>query len=155
MISHYETVHLYRPAVFIPRAISTESTTLKLKGKEYTLPPKTFIIVSTGSLHTTPTIWGSDSMSFPPDRRISKVRKTTDLEHEVMKPMPVAYLPRSIGPRSCTGKKFAKVEFVAVIANLFRRHRVKAVVEPGEKKEKTEKMIFEVLRTRLWRLRSR
>ncbi|KAH8794078.1 cytochrome P450 [Hyaloscypha finlandica] len=41
----YETVHLYRPAVFIPRATSTESTTLKLEGKEYTLPPQTFIII--------------------------------------------------------------------------------------------------------------
>jgi len=60
MISQYETVHLYRPAVFIPRATSTESTTLKLEGKEYTLPPQTFIIVSTSSLHTTLTTWGSD-----------------------------------------------------------------------------------------------
>jgi cytochrome P450 len=144
MISQYETVYLDRPVVFIPRATSTESTTLKLKGKEYTLPPKIFIIVSTGSFHTTPTIWGSDSMSFQLDRRIFKVRKTTDLEHEVMKPMPVGYLPWSIGPRSCPGKKFAEVEFVAVIAHLFRRHRVKAAVEPGEKKEMVKKRIFEV-----------
>jgi cytochrome P450 len=84
-------------------------------------------------------------MSFRLDRRIFKVRKTADLEHEVVKPMPVGYLPWSLGSRSCPGKKFAKVEFVAVIAHLFRRHRVKAAVEPGEKKEMVKKRIFEVL----------
>jgi cytochrome P450 len=62
-----------------------------------------------------------------------------------MIPIPVGYLPWSVGPRSCPGKKFAQVEFVAVIAHLFRRHRVKAVLEPGETMEAVKKRIFATL----------
>ena len=145
MISQYETLRLYGPVIFIVRATGTESATLKLKGKNHTLPPKTLIVVSTGSLHTTPNIWGSDSMSFRPGRWISENGGIIGLEHEEMRPMPVGYLPWGIGPRSCPGKKFAQVEFVAVIAHLFRSHRVKAIMEPGETKEAVKKRIFEVL----------
>ena len=59
--------------------------------------------------------------------------------------MPVGYLPWSIGPRSCPGKKFAQVEFVAVIAHLFRRHRVKAMWALTETQETVKKRIFETL----------
>jgi cytochrome P450 len=127
------------------RATGVDSPELKLKGKEHRLPPKTLIIVSTGSTHTNPTHWGPDSMSFRPDRWISKVGRMTDLEHEEIKPLPVGYLPWGVGPRSCPGKKFAQVEFVAVIAHLFRRHHVKAIMEPGETMQAMKKRIFEVL----------
>jgi cytochrome P450 len=131
--------------VLIPRYTGAGSPTLKLKGKNHTLPPKTHVIISVGSLNTTPIIWGSDSLSFRPDRWISKAGGSTDLEHEEMIPIPVGYLPWSIGPRSCPGKKFAQVEFVAVIAHLFRRHRVKAVLEPGETMAAVKKRIFATL----------
>ena len=85
-------------------------------------------------------------MSFRPDRWIYKATGTTDLDHEEMAPLPVGYLPWGVGPRSCPGKKFAQVEFVAVIAHLFRRHRVRAVLEqPGETMEAVKKRIFGVL----------
>lgn len=144
-ILQYETLRLYGPVVMIPRATGTGSITLKLKGKEFTIPPKTFVIMGTGSLHTTPTLWGSDSMSFRPGRWISEAGGIADIEQEEIKPMPVGYLPWSIGPRSCPGKKFAQVEFVAVVAHLFRRHRVKAVLEPGETMEAVKKRIYGVL----------
>jgi len=118
---------------------------MKLRGKEYTLPPKTFIIITFGSLHTHPDSWGSDSLSFRPYRWISEAGGATGLEHEEMKPMPVGYLPWSVGPRSCPGKKFAQVEFVAVIAHLLQRHRVRAIREPGETQEAVRKRIYEVL----------
>lgn len=77
---------------------------------------------------------------------MSKAGGTTDLEHEQMKPFPVGYLPWSVGPRACPGKKFAQVEFVAVIAHLFRRHRVSPILEyEGETAEAVKKRIFEVL----------
>ncbi|KAE9378960.1 cytochrome P450 [Stipitochalara longipes BDJ] len=141
----YETLRLYGPVVFIPRSTGTGSRTVKLKGKEHILPPKTFIIISTGSLHTAPAIWGSDSLSFRPGRWISQAGGITDLEHEEIKSMPVGYLPWSVGPRSCPGKKFAQVEFVAVIAHLLRQHRVRAVRELGETQKAVKKRIFEVL----------
>ena len=141
----YETLRLYPPVVFIPRYTGTQSATLKLKGKEYTLPPKTDIIISIGSLNTTPKLWGTDSLSFRPDRWISQTRGSKAVEHEELKPLPIGFLPWSVGPRSCPGKKFAQVEFVAVIAHLFRRHCVKAVSEPGETMEAVKKRLFEII----------
>ena len=76
---------------------------------------------------------------------MSEAGGATDLEHEEIKPMPVGYLPWSVGPRSCPGKKFAQVEFVAVIAYLLQRHRVRAIREPGETQEALRKRIYEVL----------
>ena len=35
-------------------------------------------------------------------------------------------MPWSDGPRNCPGQKFSRVEFVAVMVTLFRRHRVRA-----------------------------
>lgn len=143
--SQYETLRLYGPVIFIPRC-TTETTTLKLKGKTLTLPPKTFIILSTGSLHSSPKMWGPDSMSFRPDRWMSHGRENTDIEHEEIKPMPTGYLPWGVGPRVCPGKKFAQVEFVAVIAHLFRRHRVSPVLEyEGETAESVKKRVLEIL----------
>jgi cytochrome P450 len=119
--------------------------TLKLKGKEHTLPPKTDVIVSVGSLNTTPKLWGTDSLSFRPDRWISQTGGSKIIEHEELKPIPTGFFPWSVGPRSCPGKKFAQVEFVAVIAQLFRKHRVKAVMEPGETMEAVKKRLFDVI----------
>lgn len=42
------------------------------------------------------------------------------------------FIPWASGPRVCPGKKFAQVEFVAVIAKLFARHRVSPKLEAGE-----------------------
>jgi cytochrome P450 len=84
-------------------------------------------------------------MSFRPDRWLSKQEGTNDLGREEMKPIPVGYVPWSIGPRSCPGMKFAKVEFVAVIAHLFRKHRVKAALQPGETMEAVKRQIYDVL----------
>ena len=36
------------------------------------------------------------------------------------------------GMRNCPGRKFSQVEFVGVLVGLFRNHRVKPVVQPGE-----------------------
>lgn len=42
----------------------------------------------------------------------------------VFKPARGTYLPFSEGARACAGKKFATVEFVAVLVTLLRDHRL-------------------------------
>lgn len=55
------------------------------------------------------------------------------LEREALHtPVKGSFVPWSDGPRVCPGKKFAQVEFVAVIARLFRTHRVHPVPKAGE-----------------------
>jgi cytochrome P450 len=47
-------------------------------------------------------------------------------------PVKGSFVPWSDEPRVCPGKRFAQVEFVAVIARLFHRQRVHPVPESGE-----------------------
>jgi cytochrome P450 len=42
----------------------------------------------------------------------------------LVKPAKGTFLPFSEGARACSGKKFATVQFVAVLFTLFREHRV-------------------------------
>jgi len=56
-------------------------------------------------------------------------------------PLDKAYIPWASGPRSCPGKKFSQVEFVAALAVLFHRHRVTPVVDTA--KGETEQMARE------------
>lgn len=45
----------------------------------------------------------------------------------------------------CPGKKFAQVEFIAVISKLFRKHKVGPVLEQGETFQDAKKRIFDVV----------
>jgi len=85
------------------------------------------------ALSTLPRFWGSDSLTWRPDRWITKDGESMRLEDEqIYQPQYGAFIPFSSGPRVCPGKKFAQVEFVAVIARLFRRHRCSPVLLEGE-----------------------
>jgi cytochrome P450 len=67
-----------------------------------------------------------------------------DLSTEELYQPPVGvFLPWAGGPRVCPGKKFAQVEFIAVIARLFRRHQVKPLLEPGETVQDAKKRVLE------------
>ena len=55
------------------------------------------------------------------------------LTHEqLLVPEKGTFAAWSEGVRSCPGKKFAQVEFVAAMAALFRNHRVEPVPRQGE-----------------------
>ena len=66
-------------------------------------------------------------------------------KEEIFVPQKGTYFPWSDGPQNCPGKKFAQVEFVAVIAGLLRQHRVKIVPNKGETKEAMHKRVMAVL----------
>jgi cytochrome P450 len=51
---------------------------------------------------------------------------------ELFQPPTGLFLPWTSGPRICPGRKFAQVEFVAVIAKLFQKHEVEPVLEHDE-----------------------
>ena len=57
-------------------------------------------------------------------------------------------MPWSDGPRVCPGRKFSQVEFVAVMATLFRRHRVRPKLSEGESIEGGQKRIMEMVERR-------
>ena len=95
---------------------------------KYTIPPKTFIVANVAGLHARPSYWGADALVWRPDRWL-------DDGQELIQPSPGTFIPWSSGPRVCPGKKFSQIEFVAVIAKLFQKNRVRPQLEVNEQVE--------------------
>jgi cytochrome P450 len=102
--------------------------------------------MNTVALNTLPQFWGSDSLTWRPYRWVTKDEATMRLEDElVYQPRYGAFIPFSSGPRVCPGKKFAQVEFVAVIARLFWRHRCSPVLLKGETMVEAKKRVLDIV----------
>jgi cytochrome P450 len=141
-----ETLRLYGPTVANTRYTANLRQTINIEGKDYSIPPQTYITMNIVALSTLPRIWGSDSLTWRPDRWIIKDEASMRLEDEhIYHPQYGAFIPFSSGPRVCPGKKFAQVEFVAVIARLFRRHRCSPVLLKGETMVEAKKRVLEIV----------
>ena len=55
------------------------------------------------------------------------------------------YFPWPEGLQNCPGRKFAQVEFAAVLMSLFKNHRVEIVPEKGEDGKAARKRIYVVV----------
>jgi cytochrome P450 len=85
------------------------------------------------ALHTHPKYWGNDNMDWRPSRWISSGASNGSFDKEfVITPRKGSFIAWSEGLRVCPGKKFSQVEFVAIMAGLFRDWRVEPVLEKGE-----------------------
>ncbi len=103
-------------------------------------------MINAGALSTLPQYWGSDSLLWRPNRWIIIDEKSQSMEDEnIFQPQHGVYIPFSSGQRACPGRKFAQVEFVAVIARLFRRHRCSPVLLEGETIVEAKKRVMEVV----------
>ena len=109
----------------LPKLIAQPSVTLKVKDDK-TLKIDNSIMVepSLWAVHTHTRYWSPDPLSWRPSRWINKGGKKLGQE-EFFVPRRGTYLPWSDGPQNCPGKKFAQVEFVAVVAKLLQGHRVR------------------------------
>lgn len=99
--------------------------------------------------HTQTHIWGPDSLQWRPSRWILSSPtpshlKSIEGEHFYVPPKG-SFVPWAEGPRSCPGKKFAQVEHVAVMAALFRNHRVQPVLKAGESMKQACLRIMDVV----------
>ncbi|PBP26529.1 cytochrome P450 [Diplocarpon rosae] len=136
----YETLRLYGPVVIIPKLVTT-NTTIDHHGIVHQIPPRTAVFVNITALCTCPEYWGPDPLTWRPDRWIT----TESHREEIKQPPTGVFLPWASGPRVCPGKKFAQVEFVAVIARLFRNHRVTPEMIEGESEEDVKKRILQTV----------
>lgn len=55
------------------------------------------------------------------------------------------FIPFASGPRVCPGAKFAQVEFVAVIARIFRHHRCSPLLIEGETMKGAHRRVHDVV----------
>ena len=121
---------------------------IRYNNKSLVIPARTFVLPSLMAVHAHPRYWGADSLLWRPARwNISDPLGTGGLDAEnVFTPAPGTYFPWSDGQRNCPGKKFAQVEFVAVIAKLFRDHRVQPEQMVGESEEQARTRVLEVVK---------
>lgn len=143
-----------------PPVIMHEKQCLARKGEGHELhvnnrtifvPAASRLHLSALSVHLLPEYWGADSHEWRPTRWIQGHSNKGDgigdiLESETIAPPPVAkesFFPWSLGARDCPGKKFAQVEFVAVIAYILRLYRVEVVPLEGETFEATRKRVWD------------
>jgi len=113
----------------LPKYTQDSSQPLTIGSKTYLIPPRTYVLLNIAALHTNPKYWGSDSLDFRPERFITS---STTGEEEPIQVVPGTFIPWAAKSRVCPGMKFAQVEFVAVIAKLFLKHRVSAKLEAGD-----------------------
>ena len=70
----------------------------------------------------------------------------TFAQESLLSPGKGTFIAWSEGARSCPGKKFAQVEFVATMAALFRRFRAEPVPKAGESPAAARKRVLEVVK---------
>ncbi|KAF2661057.1 cytochrome P450 [Lophiostoma macrostomum CBS 122681] len=134
-----ETLRLYAVLPFIPKTVSSGTQSVMVNGEQRLIPEGTVIMVNTSALHRSPKNWppprghhfvGEGSpfplSSFYPERWMSN---STDVAFD---PVPGAYMPFGEGFRACMGSRFARVEFCAAIANIFREYNVELANENTE-----------------------
>ncbi|KAJ4424016.1 hypothetical protein N0V82_001263 [Gnomoniopsis sp. IMI 355080] len=130
---------------------------LHINGRAVYVPSRTTIALPAYHVQIMEDYWGPDSREWKPDRWMQQ-RESTDnkkndqasladiLESEAIEPPPIAketFFPWSLGSRDCPGKKFAQVEFVAVLAYILRHYNVETVPLPGETFQDTRKRIWD------------
>lgn len=135
----------------LPKWSNDQPQLLRIGNKTTTLPPKTGFSPIILTLQTHPKYW-KDPLIWQPQRWISLPHMTikqlalaSRLQREVVfTPRQSTYFPWSDGPQNCPAAKFAQVEFVAVVARLFREHRVRIIRHVNETAEDARKQALAV-----------
>ncbi|KAI1262025.1 cytochrome P450 [Xylariaceae sp. FL1019] len=134
----YETLRLYGPVSSMTKTTADTPQALRIAGKSYEIPARWFVHINYVALHSDPATWGANALSWDPTR-------FTSASNDLITPETGTFMPWASGPRVCPGKKFAQVEFVAVIAYLFGNYRVRPVLEKGETLEQAKARVQEVV----------
>lgn len=130
----------------MPKTTGLQHPTLMKDNKACMIPPETDIVINIRSLSTDSSLWGSNSLIWRPERwLVSPTSPSGKFDGEnLVEQQPGVFVPWAEGPRNCPGKKFAQVEFVAVMTSLFQKHRVQPVLEAGETLENGRKRLLQM-----------
>jgi cytochrome P450 len=140
-----ETLRLYPAVVHLSRSVDRPQT-IKTATHTYEIPGPAKVYVNTPTLHSEPSVWGPNSLEFKPTRwLVSETPKTAEEPEQLVTPARGTFLPWSAGPRACPGQKMSQVEFVAVIATLFRDCKVEPVLLDGESREQARQRLLDIM----------
>ncbi|KAF2656622.1 cytochrome P450 [Lophiostoma macrostomum CBS 122681] len=124
----YETLRLFPPIMAMPKFTGDQHQSLFINDSIITIPSNVYVVPSLLAVQSHPSYWGEDALEWKPSRWI-------DADNGFVVPRKGTYLPWSDGAQNCPGKKFSQVTFVAVVASLFRFHRVHPLCADGESDE--------------------
>lgn len=99
--------------------------------------------VNVQALHTDPETWGSDVLEWRPDRWLQHLPSSG--QEVFIDPAPGTYVPWADGSRVCIARKFSQVEFVAVMATLFRQYKVRPKLHPGQNESQGESALMRMI----------
>ncbi|KAF2790090.1 cytochrome P450 [Melanomma pulvis-pyrius CBS 109.77] len=126
-----ETLRLFPPIMSLPKWTNAQPQELVLGDRTIVIPPLTGISLSILATHTHPHYW-PDPLAWKPSRWITVDNTSGSPQETLVTPARNTFMPWSDGPQNCLGAKFSQVEFVAVIACLFRAHRLSVQQLPEE-----------------------
>ncbi|WZZ74171.1 cytochrome P450 709B3-like [Brassica napus] len=106
-----ESLRLYGPVIKMVR-----EATQDIKIGHLDIPKGTSIIVPFLKMHTDKAIWGEDAQQFNPMRFENGVSQAAN--------QPNAFLPFSVGPRTCIAQNFAMMETKTVLTMILQRFRI-------------------------------
>ena len=142
-------MRLYNPLPGIPKYTGQQPTHLDVNGNSYRIPEDTLVIPSLQALHTDPRNWGQDSLEWRPQRWIANPNvndQSSPEAEELVEPVRGTYFPWAEGARNCPGKKFAQVEFVAVLVALLGNHVAEPIPWSGESMEQARQRTLAVVK---------
>lgn len=134
-----ETLRVYPVIPFIPR--TTESPkSLKIGDQTYMVPAHTICMIHASGSHNNPKFWPQIDTSTSENNPIYPIptfdpgnwlKSDTEngSERNIITPEPGSYLPFGDGYRTCMGKRFAHIEFCAVMAAIFKEWSVELEVK--------------------------
>lgn len=134
----YETLRLYPPVPALPSITSNHTQQLQVGDKTFEIPVGTNFTANLRAMQTHPQYW-PDPNEWRPARWIlnpAPISSPKQIAQEsFFVPNKTIFFPWGEGPQICPGKKFAEVEAVAVLAGLFRTHRLRIKKHTGESTE--------------------
>lgn len=115
-----ESLRLFPPVTIIPKrsAFDTTLRTVNTKGEPVVVPiPKGAIFnIATAGIHYNPRYW-KNPHEFKPERFLGDWPKH-------------AFVPFSMGARSCIGRRFAEIEMLVALSQIVRNYRLEIKVDP-------------------------
>jgi len=136
-----ETLRLYAPLPFIPKATQETPKPITIGSQVYSVPANTLCLMNTIATHRNPKYWpeskhtSADGPPYPvsnfePSRWLSgQPGGDSAPKGALFSPKPGSYLPFSEGYRSCIGKRFAQVQFCSAMAGIFKEFSVELGVD--------------------------
>ncbi|CAH0038150.1 unnamed protein product [Clonostachys solani] len=135
----YETLRLFPPVPALPSITSDHPQQVTVGDRTYTVPVGVNFTANLRAMQTHPVYW-SNADQWEPSRWIVNPAPTPEqvAQETFFVPGKNIFFPWGEGPQICPGRRLSEVEAVAVLACLFRAHRLRIKKDSdGESDEAT------------------